>query len=69
MARPHVVDGGNGLQIWMAAANILNKRREHPRRGGPPAWVSGVRLTIPHRKKAYCYEMFYRASDLDEFSA
>jgi hypothetical protein len=26
MARPHVVDGGDGLQIWRVAANILNKQ-------------------------------------------
>jgi hypothetical protein len=26
MARPQVADGGNGLQIWRVAANILNKQ-------------------------------------------
>jgi hypothetical protein len=26
MARPHVADGGDGLQIWKVAANILNKQ-------------------------------------------
>jgi hypothetical protein len=25
MARPRVADGGDGLQIWRVAANILNK--------------------------------------------
>jgi hypothetical protein len=25
-ARPQVVDGGDGLQIWRVAANILNKQ-------------------------------------------
>jgi hypothetical protein len=25
MARPQVADGGEGLQIWRVAANILNK--------------------------------------------
>jgi hypothetical protein len=25
MARPQVADGGDGLHIWRAAANILNK--------------------------------------------
>jgi hypothetical protein len=25
MAYPQVVDGGDGLQIWMVAANILSK--------------------------------------------
>jgi hypothetical protein len=28
MARPQVVDGGDGLQIWKAAANILNKQSQ-----------------------------------------
>jgi hypothetical protein len=26
MARPQVADGGDGLQIWRVAANILNKQ-------------------------------------------
>jgi hypothetical protein len=26
MEGPHVSDGGNGFQIWRAAANILNKQ-------------------------------------------
>jgi hypothetical protein len=34
MARPQGTDGGDALQIWRVAANILNK----PTRGGPPAW-------------------------------
>jgi hypothetical protein len=26
MARPQVADGGDGLQVWRVAANILNKQ-------------------------------------------
>jgi hypothetical protein len=26
MARPQVADGGDGLQIWRVAANLLNKQ-------------------------------------------
>jgi hypothetical protein len=26
MVHPHVADGGNGLQIWRIAANMLNKQ-------------------------------------------
>jgi hypothetical protein len=37
MARPQVADGGDDLQFWRAAANILNKDRGQPARGGPPA--------------------------------
>jgi hypothetical protein len=28
MARPQVVGGGDGLQIWRVAANILNKQSQ-----------------------------------------
>jgi hypothetical protein len=35
MARPRVTDGGDGLQIWRVAANILHTQ---PTRGGPSAW-------------------------------
>jgi hypothetical protein len=50
MARPQVADGGDGLQIWEVAANILNKQSRQPTRGGPPAWGFGMGLTT-HRKK------------------
>jgi hypothetical protein len=51
MARPQVADGGYALQIWRVAANILNKRRGQPTRGGPPAWGLGVGLTTHHKNK------------------
>jgi hypothetical protein len=51
MACPQVADGGDGLQLWRAAANILNTAEE----GGPPAWELGMVLTT-HRKQC-CYEM------------
>jgi hypothetical protein len=41
MARPQIADGGDGLQIWRVAANILNKRPRQPTRGGPPDWGVG----------------------------
>jgi hypothetical protein len=28
MARPKITDGGDGLQIWRVAANILNKQSD-----------------------------------------
>jgi hypothetical protein len=43
MARPQVVDGGDGLQIWRAAANILNKQKRTAERG----WSSKVFLVSP----------------------
>jgi hypothetical protein len=50
MARPQVVDGGDGLQIWSVAANILSSR-EQPKGGGPP--------------DGSFYEVLRRTSDLD----
>jgi hypothetical protein len=32
-ARPQVADGGDGLQIWRVAANILNKQSRTARQG------------------------------------
>jgi hypothetical protein len=51
MARPQVADGGDALQFWREAANILNKNPRTETRGGPPAWELGVGLTIPRCKK------------------
>jgi hypothetical protein len=50
MARPQVADGGDGLQIWKVAANILNKQSRTADRGGPPAKRLGVGLTTPRLK-------------------
>jgi hypothetical protein len=38
MVPPEVVDGGEGLQIWRVAANILNKQPQTSDRG----WSSNV---------------------------
>jgi hypothetical protein len=35
MARPQVADGGEGLQIWRVAANILNKQSRTADKGWP----------------------------------
>jgi hypothetical protein len=37
MVRPQVVDGGESLQIWRVATNILNKQFLTATRGGPLA--------------------------------
>jgi hypothetical protein len=47
MARPQVADGGNGLQVWRVAANILIKLSRTANKG----WPSSFGLTTPHRKK------------------
>jgi hypothetical protein len=40
MARPRVVDRGDGLQIWRIAANILNKQSQTADSG----WSSSLRV-------------------------
>jgi hypothetical protein len=35
MARPQVADGGDGLQVWRVAANILNKQSRTADKGWP----------------------------------
>jgi hypothetical protein len=37
-ARPQVADGGNGLQIWRVAANILHKQSRTAEKG----WFSSL---------------------------
>jgi hypothetical protein len=37
MARHQIVDGGNGLQIWRVAANIMTKQSPTADKGGPLA--------------------------------
>jgi hypothetical protein len=44
-ARPRVTDGGNGLQIWRVAVDILNKESRTAKKGLSEG------LTTPHRKK------------------
>jgi hypothetical protein len=50
MVRPWVVDGGDGLQIWMVAANTSKYSREQPTRGDPPYRGLGVGISTPFRK-------------------
>lgn len=34
-----VADGGDGLQIWRVAANILSKESRTTKKSSPPAWA------------------------------
>jgi hypothetical protein len=67
MARPQVADGGNTLQVWRVAANILNKQSRAADKGWSSSLGLGVGLTTPHRKKQACYETEHEASELDGF--
>jgi hypothetical protein len=41
MARPQVADGGNTLQVWRVAANILNKQSRTADKGWPSSLGAG----------------------------
>jgi len=53
--RPRVKDGGDGLQIWRVAANILNNQSRTVDKG----------LISPHWESSSCYGLLHSASDLD----
>jgi hypothetical protein len=52
MARPQVADGGEGLQIWRVAANILNNQSQAADKGWTSRLGLGVGLLTPHRKES-----------------
>jgi hypothetical protein len=41
MARPQVAEGGDGLQIWRVAADILNKQSRRADKGGSSSFGVG----------------------------
>jgi hypothetical protein len=57
MARPQVADGGDGLQIWRAAANILNKQSPTSDKGWSFSLGVGRVAKLFTVKKLVCYEM------------
>jgi len=61
-----VSDGGYGLRPRRVVANTSNKQPRQPIRGGPPACVLGEGLTTLNRKKkAACYEILHKTSELE----
>jgi hypothetical protein len=46
MARAQVADGGDALQVWRVAANILNKQL----RAADKGWAFSLGLATPHCK-------------------
>jgi hypothetical protein len=70
MARPRVVDGRDGFQLWKLAANILNKQPWINDKGWSSSlgvWRGANNPSTPHRKKQIPYEKLHKASDLDGF--
>jgi hypothetical protein len=51
MEHTQVVDGGDGLQIWRVAANILNKQLRTAYMGRPSSLGVGQGLTTPTIKE------------------
>jgi hypothetical protein len=63
MAHPQVANGGNSLQIWPVAANILKKQPGTADKGWSSSLGFGRGATTPHRKKLSCYENSQEASE------
>jgi hypothetical protein len=67
MARPQVADGGDGLQICRAAANILNKQSCTADRGWPSSFGFGRGVKTPTITPLICYYIMPKAADQDGF--
>jgi hypothetical protein len=67
MARPQVVDGEDGLQIWRVAANILNKQSRTADTGWSSSLGVGRWLTTHHHKTPNLLQNKMTASDQDGF--
>jgi hypothetical protein len=50
--------GGDGLEVWRVAANILNKQSRTTDRGWSSSLGVERGLTTPHRKILTCYVTF-----------
>jgi hypothetical protein len=67
MARPHVADGGDGLQIWRVAVNILNKQLRTADRERYSSLGVGRGFTTHHRGTPNLLRKKTRPSDQDGF--
>jgi hypothetical protein len=58
--------GGEGLQIWGVAANVLNKHLQTADKWWFSAWGLSEGLQLPTiKEERACFEMSHQASDLD----
>jgi hypothetical protein len=63
VARPQVPDGAHGLQLWRAAANILNKQPRTADRGWSSSYGVGRGANNPYHKTHNLLRMYTRAWD------
>jgi len=49
---------GAGLHMWNVAVSIQINQRGQRKKGGPPAWGFGERLTTPHPKNQNLTECY-----------
>jgi hypothetical protein len=63
MARPQVADGGDGLQLWRVAANILNEQSRTANKGLSSLWCvrGGVDILSSHVTKCCIGSLTYWA--------
>jgi len=57
--------GGDGVQVWRVAGNVLNKQRQTSDKGCSPVWLLGKLLTTQHLNSLLRYGTFYKTSDWD----
>jgi hypothetical protein len=50
MACPQAAEGGDALQVWRVAANMLNKQSRMADKEWSSSWGLGVELTSSHLK-------------------
>jgi hypothetical protein len=62
MARPRVAAGGDGLQIWREAANLLNKHLPTDNNGWSSTLGIGRRLTTLHSERKHSVTKCYIGS-------
>jgi len=62
MTCPQITDGGNGIQTWKVAVNILNKQLRSTNRGWfPSLGIRRIKNSSTQQKKLACYGMFHGA--------
>jgi hypothetical protein len=61
MARPQVADGGDALQVWRVAANILNNQSRTADKRWSSSFGVGREANNSHRKKISLLRKYTRS--------